>query len=329
MRKCVDREGPVQEGEKGRCVKHVDTTPGQLVQDQLNNAANKDLGRLQVADEVNEIIGALASTMVGWMLTGGNDGGGVLAYDKNADYSASNRDHFGVLSDSQTLTKKKTDISSQIVIIKNGNDQYNNALKNYMGVSGGSENSTGIILAKLKCIRATSTNDIGNIYDDSACLGASKDIKNVKLTQEQVAEITIDIDKIESEAGQGGSGKYDEYEIAVSARTSELLDEFEGKVMATTVLEDVDVIIEEYCYSYNESAKVGTICGLYTDNNGNTKQETHETHSEEESNAINGEMAIIATQNETKGLEYICILNKYTGTEKVNKETCRAVSKSK
>ena len=83
----------------------------------------------------------------------------------------------GALSDSQTLTKKKTDIDGQIVIIKNGEEQYNNSLKNYTGVSGGAENSTGIVLAKLKCIRATSTNDVSNIYDDSACLGASEEIK--------------------------------------------------------------------------------------------------------------------------------------------------------
>ena len=61
----------------------------------LIKSSNGSLKRLQIADEVDEIIGALATTMVGWMLTGGNDGGGVLAYDKDADYSASNRDHFG------------------------------------------------------------------------------------------------------------------------------------------------------------------------------------------------------------------------------------------
>ena len=78
-----------------------------LVQDQLNNAANKDLARLQVADEIDEIIGALATTMMGWLLTGGNDGGGVLGYDSDSDYSGSNRDHYGELSKSQqTITKK-------------------------------------------------------------------------------------------------------------------------------------------------------------------------------------------------------------------------------
>ena len=107
----------------------MDTTPGQLVQDQLKNVGGKDFSRLQVADEINEIIGALVTTMMGWMLTGGNDDGGVLGYDSNAGYSGSNRDHYGALKDSQTITKKKTDISSQIVIIKDGEEQYNNSLK--------------------------------------------------------------------------------------------------------------------------------------------------------------------------------------------------------
>lgn len=334
MRKCVERvnaplgEGEVGPNQNGKCVKYVDTTPGQLVQDQLNQAASGDLKRLHVADEVDEIIGALASTLVGWMLTGGNGGGGISGYDKNADYSASNRDHFGALSDSQTLTKKKTDIAGQIIVIKNGNDQYNNALKNYNGVSGDLENNAGIVLAKLKCIRATSTNDTDNIYDDSACLGASKEIKNIKLTTGQIAEITIDINKIESDADQGGAGKYDEDEIIVSARTADLLDEFEKKVMMVTSSEEIDVIISEYCYSYDEATKTGTVCGLYTDRLGNTKQETHTTHSEEEAGAIDKEAMDKVPELKTAELEYLCILNKYTKTEKVEEGACKAFVKT-
>ena len=133
LRKCVEYEDiPLEDGglrTTSKCLKSIDTTPGQLVQEQLNEAAGGSFKRLQVADEINEIIGALATTMVGWLLTGGNDGG-VLGYDKNAGYSGSNRDHFGALKDSQIMIEKKTDISSQIVIIKDGEEQYNNSLKN-------------------------------------------------------------------------------------------------------------------------------------------------------------------------------------------------------
>jgi len=331
MRKCVEYESvPLEEGglrTTSKCLKYVDTTPGQLVQDQLNQAAGGDLKRLHIADEVDEIIGALASTMVGWMLTGGNDGGGVLGYDKNAGYSASNRDHFGALNKSKTLTKKKTDISGQIVIIKDGNDQYDNSIKNYRELSGEAEGNRGIVLAKLKCVRATSANDTDDVYDDSDCLGASEEIKNVKLTPEQVAEITVDIDKIESDAGQDDSGKYGEDEIAVSARTAELLDEFESKAMMATSLEDLDVIIGEYCYSYDESKKTGTICGLYADKEGNTKQETHTTHSAEEAEAINEETKNNVPESKTAELKYICILDKYVPVKGLMKGECAAFNK--
>ena len=88
-------------------LKRVDTTPGQLVQDQLKNVGGKDFSRLQVADEINEIIRRWRPPWWAGCSHGGNDSGGVLGYDKNADYSGSNRDHFGALKDSQTITKKK------------------------------------------------------------------------------------------------------------------------------------------------------------------------------------------------------------------------------
>ena len=331
MRKCVEYEDiPLEEGglmTTSKCLKYVDTTPGQLVQDQLNQAAGGDLKRLHIADEVDEIIGALASTMVGWMLTGGNDGGGILGYDKDAGYSASNRDHFGALNKSKTLTKKKTDISGQIVLIKDGNDQHDNAIKKYRDWSSEAESNKGIVLAKLKCIRATSTNDIGDIYDDSDCLGASEEIKNVKLTPEQIAEITVDIDKIESDAWPDDSGKYED-ETAVSARTAELLDEFENKVMMATALEDIDVITDEYCYSYDESKKTGTICGLYADKEGNTEQETHTTRSEEEATAINKEAMSKVPENKTAELKYVCILDKYVPVKGLMEGECKGFESS-
>ena len=111
-------------------------------------------------------------------------------------------------------------------------------------------------------------------------------------------------------------------------RTAELLDEFENKIMMTTILEDVDVIISEYCYSYDETAKTGTVCGLYTDRHGNTKQETHTTHSEEEASAINEEAMNKVPELKTAELEYSCILNKYTKTEKVEEGACKAFVKT-
>ena len=140
----------------------------------LRMLPRKDLSRLQVADEIDEIIGALATTMMGWLLTGGTDEEGqpigVLGYDSsNKDYAGSQRDHYGELSKSQELTREKTDISSQILIIKNGEEQYNNSLEKYTDIYGAENNNREIVLAKLKCIRATSTNDSDDIYDDTDC----------------------------------------------------------------------------------------------------------------------------------------------------------------
>jgi len=155
-------------------------------------------------------------------------------------------------------------------------------------------------------------------------LGASEEIKNVKLTPEQVAEITVDIDKIESDAEQDDSGKYGENEIAVSARTAELLDDFENKVMMAIALEDIDDVIGEYCYSYDESKKTGTICGLYADKEGNTKQETHTTHSAEEAEAINEETKSKIPESKTAELKYVCILDKYVPVKGLMKGECVA-----
>ena len=92
--------------------------------------------------------------------------------------------------------------------------------------------------------------------------------------------------------------------------------------MAAT-LEDMDVMISEYCYSYNESEKTGTICGLYTDNEGNGHQETRETRSEEEAAAINERAMKEGPKIKTTELEYLCILNKYTQTEDVSRLECK------
>ena len=97
---------------------------------------------------------------------------------------------------------------------------------------------------------------------------ASEEIKNIKLSPELVAEISVDINKIESRISQENVGEYGDNATSTSARTLELFGEFENKAMMAATLEDMDVVISEYCYSYDENEKTGTICGLYTDNEG-------------------------------------------------------------
>ena len=198
--------------------------------------------------------------MMGWLLTGGNDGGGVLGYDKNADYSGSNRDHYGELSKSQQTTTKKSNISDQITNIKSNEEQYNNSLENYADALYGTREKLEIVLAKLKCIRATSTNDTSNTYDDSDCDSASEDTKNVSLSavDKTESEISSDISKTESKIsdidGKISSfvDKYGDNATSTSAQALELFDEFENEVNNAGSLGKITSIISDYCYSYDK-----------------------------------------------------------------------------
>ena len=275
VKKCVEWDttprsdaGPTQ---TGKCLKYETKTPGTLVQDQLNDVGGKDLSRLQVADEIDEIIGALATTMMGWLLTGGNDGGGVLGYDSDSDYSGSNRDHYGELSKSQQTTTKKSNISGQITNITSNEEQYNNYLEDYADALYGVREKVEIVLAKLKCIRATSTNDTSNAYDDSDCDGADEDIKNISLSamDKTTDDITSDIDKTDSQISSIDSkistfiSKYGDNATSTSAQALELFDEFETNVNNAGSLGKITSIISEYCYSYDKDNKTGKICGLF------------------------------------------------------------------
>lgn len=284
LRKCVEY-GPgdsydafgktdvgINANPKDKCTKYVDTTPGQMVQDQLKNVGGKDFSRLQVADEIDEIIGALVTTMMGWLLTGGNDGGGVLGYDKDSDYSGSNRDHYGELSKNQQTTTKKSNISGQITNIKSNEEQYNNSLEDYADALYGAKEKLGIVLAKLKCIRATSTNDTTNTYDESVdCDGADEDIKNISLSaiDKTESDISSDIEKTNDQISSidnkisSFTGKYGDNATSTSAQVLELFDEFEDSVMNAGSLGKITSIISEYCYSYDKTNKTGEICGLF------------------------------------------------------------------
>ena len=51
-------------------------TPGNVVNEVINNTVNSDQRRLELADEVNEIVGALADQLVSQVIGGGTGGGG-------------------------------------------------------------------------------------------------------------------------------------------------------------------------------------------------------------------------------------------------------------
>jgi len=289
VRKCVEYveggelAGMTSEGKnagKPPCKKWETKTPGTLVQDQLNDVGGKDLSRLQVADEIDEIIGALATTMIGWLLTGGNDGGGVLGYDKDSDYSGSNRDHYGELSKSQQTTNKKSNISSQVQNIKSNEESYSNSLEDYADALYGTREKLETVLAKLKCIKATSTADAS---DNADCDGADEDTKNILLSavDKTESDITSDISKTEDQISSVDgkistfTGKYGDNATSTSAQSLELFDEFESEVNNAGSLGKITSIVDEYCYSYNKDNKTGKICGLFGEKSSGDSMTVH------------------------------------------------------
>lgn len=63
------------------CTKYVTVTPGKVVEDQLIEALGKDVQKLGVADEINEILVEVFSQLLSWIVSGGSGGGGLLEAD--------------------------------------------------------------------------------------------------------------------------------------------------------------------------------------------------------------------------------------------------------
>ncbi|RJQ32908.1 hypothetical protein C4572_00350 [Candidatus Parcubacteria bacterium] len=270
-----------------KCVKYETKSPGQLVQDQLKSVGGKDLSRLQIADEINEIIGALASTMIGWLLTGGNDGEGVTGYDKDADYSGSNRDHYGNLTKGQQVLKKKTNISEQIQDIKSNEQQYSKSLSNYAESLYDAKDGLEKILDKLECIYATSTNDTAYDYencdDDIEEVGKNLSVldKDGDALQSDISSVSSAVSGIDNRIGTFHA-TYGENATSTSEQVVDLFDEFQNNVMNAEGLAKIKGIIQEYCYSFNKNNKTGKICGLFADKYG----EGMEIHLSAENNPV-------------------------------------------
>lgn len=62
---------PTELGQTDTCAKYAIETPGSLIETSLGITANSPLHQLELADSVNEIIGALTSQLVGQVLGGG------------------------------------------------------------------------------------------------------------------------------------------------------------------------------------------------------------------------------------------------------------------
>ena len=268
VKKCVEwsdgreKGGPRVIDEKAKCLKHIDTTPGQLVQDQLNQSANGSLDRLKIADEIDEIIGALATTMLGWMLTGGNDGGGVLAYDKDADYSASNRDHFGELEKSREVTQGIADAGKNSSTAMEWEKTYAGIVNRRWGDLSssllGTESNLKTIKSKMECIK--SVNKDSEIKAKSVCGAYYEGLQDVVLDSGQKAIIDNDIEKINGEilSIQNTYDKYNEV-ITYSDIAVGLIGEYQKKVSSAMTVDEINSLKTEYCYESGITGAV-TVC---------------------------------------------------------------------
>lgn len=279
----------LQDGMK--CAKWETKTPGQLVQSQLNSVVDKDKQRLQVADEIDEIIGTLATTMMGWLVTGGNGEGGLLGYDKDANYSGSNRDHYGELSKNQQLAQEKQSVSNQTGRITEWEENYGRSLEDQSDALYGAKEDLGTILAKLNCIYATSTSDTS--YDYSTCDDDIEEIgKNLDSLGKDINDVNNDRTSVQTAITNDIEPRISDYEntydtqtfedgetfqslgltaVDVSARALEIIDSFVEEVMMATRIGEIKTLKDDdhYCYDYNKrnnknkNRETGQICGLF------------------------------------------------------------------
>lgn len=83
-RECEEYEvGPIQDGEDRNCIKYSDIkTPGTVIESQLASTLGTGIRQLELADEINEIVGALVGQLAQTVLTEGlsSFGGGGSNY---------------------------------------------------------------------------------------------------------------------------------------------------------------------------------------------------------------------------------------------------------
>ncbi|MDP3902238.1 MAG: hypothetical protein Q8Q21_01455 [bacterium] len=271
----------------GECVEYKTTTPGAIVQGKLDKTLGGDEGRLQVADEIDEVIGALATQFVSWIVTGGSDGGGLSSYTSSPD-RAGNRDQYGALEDSQDANATKINLSEKISNMSKWEKKFKNSLEDMKSTLKERMEKLGEIANKLKCIQYGKDNrgDILNDNEDCADwidedsgditdLNEIEVFKYVSLNDVELLELgktcddgsgkyvidceIIDIDekigKAESKLGYFESGgKYfdsdwEEDYIYISEWAMEMLENFDNDVLKAKSKKKINEIKKNYCFS--------------------------------------------------------------------------------
>ena len=273
----------------GECTEYKTTTPGAIVQGKLDKTLGGDESRLQVADEIDEIIGALATQFVSWIVTGGSGGEGLSAYTSSPD-RAGNRDQYGALEDSQDANATKLNLSEKIGNMSKWEKKFKNSLEDMKETLEERIDKLGEIANKLKCIQYGKDNGESVLNDNESCAalldedsGDITDLNKIEgfddvslneVVEETISEEIEDIDekigKAESKLGDFESGgKYFDSDwgqdyIGISEWAMEVLENFDNDVLKAKSKKKINEIKKNYCFSnenYNANQEKGDICG--------------------------------------------------------------------
>lgn len=282
-----------------RCEEWETRTPGSIVQSQLDHSTNAKLGKLQVADEIDEVVGALLNQLIGWVITGGSNKG-LLGY-RGGDSGIKVED----VERSRELNGKKMDLSIQAQTITKWERVYRNAMTGYWFTLDKAIPKMTEIKTKLECINA---NETATTSDNGVC---SKLDQNDVIVKNNIASSTIkDINKISGEivfiANEAVSASNG---TTTSQKIIELIDEFDREARLSPSKGDLDSVVTKYCFFYDNVSEGGIIC----EKNSDGSKTDYYTHSK-----------IVAEQSEKKssGAEtemnklinkYQCVLNGYIG----------------
>ncbi|KKR39432.1 MAG: hypothetical protein UU18_C0013G0002 [Parcubacteria group bacterium GW2011_GWB2_40_8] len=283
------------------CAEYKTTTPGAIVQGKLDKTLGGDEGRLQVADEIDEIIGALATQLVSWIVTGGSGGEGLSAYTSSPD-RAGNRDQYGALEDSQDANATKLNLSEKIGNMSKWEKKFKNSLEEMKSTLKERMEKLGEIANKLKCIQYGKDNRGDILNDNEYCAdlldedsGDITDLNDIEVFKYidlgevetvtscddddnsdddtitcEIKDIDEKISKAESKLGDFESGgeyfdsDWGQDYIGISEWALEVLENFDNDVLKAKSKKKINEIKKNYCFSnenYNANQEKGDICG--------------------------------------------------------------------
>lgn len=266
-----------------KCLEYKTTTPGAIVSDQMSKVTGLDMDRLNLADEINEVIGALAYQLVSWVITGGSGGQGIAAYTPQAD--ARQRNITNQQRENSEIIRVKTSIITEVDEMKKWKSIYRDAKVDQWRTLSGAKAELEKIKTKLPSGSVVIVNNLS--------------------TEDQIRLIESEMALASTTAAVA---------IAISDKIFEILNNFGNELLLASDRNSIDVLKDKYCYLYNKTQKNGEICERETLPPPQAPKITkYATYSQREAeNALKESVAVVAKMDDLV-TKYECILNTYTG----------------